>query len=240
MKNFQVLRVSLLKVALGFSLGLLVTEIKAQTPDSSANEPPTFSTKEDLGLRFEKPDFSSARTLAHKIFSRMSGGLISNVGTSSGSTFTYGGANLGGAFFLREDLALGAAYKIESNFSRVPLKGWDIWTRYYYLGAGTVVKVSDGIGDHVVRQNTWNPYAGVEFSSRDYVFVFDPTASDPADQSLTGAASAANVIVGLDYRLNRHWEANVEMSYTILPFGGTDTRVKIKWILVSFGMNYVF
>jgi len=226
-------------VVLGVFLGLFSSGVVAQTPEVNT-EISNVSNREDLDLRFEKSAFISQKILSHKIYARMSGGIISNAGTLSGSTITYGGVNLGGAFYLRETLALGAAYKIESNFSRVPLKGWDLWGRYYYLGAGTAVTVSDGIGDHLLRHRTWNPYAGLEFSSRDYVLILDATATDPQDQSLTGSTSAANMILGLDYRLSRHWEANAEISYTLLPFGGSDTRVKIKWMLVSFGVNYVF
>jgi outer membrane protein W len=103
-----------------------------------------------------------------------------------------------------------------------------------------VATVWNSLGDRIVRQKTWSPYLGVEYSSRDYTFIIDEKALDPQDQSLKGSSSSANVIGGLDYYLNRHCEANMELSYTILPFGGSDTRVKIRWMLVSFGFNYVF
>jgi hypothetical protein len=241
MKSFQTLCCSPRKALVGMGFALFTGGAWAQVLETTSEARPlAVSNREDLGLRFESSAPPAQKALSHKVYVRMGGGMISNAGTLSGSTITYGGSNVGGAFFLNEVLAIGAAYRIESNFSRVPLKGWDLFGRVYYLGAGTVVSVSNGLGDHLIRHRTWSPYAGLEFSSRAYALILDETAIDPLDQSLVGSISAANMIVGVDHRLSRHWEANLEISYTLLPFGGADTRVKIKWMLVSLGMNYVF
>lgn len=185
-------------------------------------------------------DSEGSLTLANKIFLRASGGIISNVGTSSGSTITFGGANIGGVYFFTPILGVGIAYKAETTFGAVPLKGFDIFCRYYYFGPGTVVTSRDVFGNKFTHQSPLSAYAGMEFSNRDFNFELDPTAALAENRAVSGTISAANLMAGLDYRLNRHWEANAELSYTLFPFGGNDPRVKIQWILVSLGGSYVF
>jgi hypothetical protein len=178
--------------------------------------------------------------LSHKVFARMSAGIISNVGTVTGSSFSYGGANFGAVFFITERLAAGVSYKVETNFSSVPLKGFDLFGRYYFLGSGTVVTTRDAFGNLSVRQRGWSPYLGAEYSSRDFYVEGDPTAVNAEDRAVSGSLSSVNVSLGVDYRLSRRWEFTVEGNMTLLPFAGSDPRVKIKWMLACFGVNYVF
>lgn len=212
--------------------------IRAQA--SASLDPADMIDKADPELDFGSGKGAESTRLSPKIFARMSGGMISNVGTSSGSTFTYGGANVGGLFFILEQVSLGLAYKIESTFVSIPLKGIDIFTRYYFLGSGTLQTTHDSYGNSMTRHRQYSPYLGAEFSNRDFSLELDPTAADPADQRLSGTLSTFNVMAGIDYRLNSHWEATAELSMTLIPFGGTDSRVKIKWFLVALGANYVF
>lgn len=179
-------------------------------------------------------------TYSAKVFVRLSSGIISNVGTSSGSTFNFGGVNLGVAYFFTDTLALGAAYKAETSFGAVPLKGFDLFGRYYFLGPGTAVSTRDSDGSRIVRQAPWAAYGGLEFSQRSFDFELDPEAVLAEDRSISGNISAGNIMAGFEYRLSRNWEANAELSYTLFPFGGNDPRVKIKWMLVSLGATYVF
>ena len=207
---------------------------------SASLDPADFTDKADPELDFGSPQGQEGSKLSPKVFARMSGGMISNVGTSSGSTFTYGGANIGGLFYILEQVSLGLAYKIESTFVSIPLKGFDIFTRYYFLGGGTSQTTRDSYGNSMTRHRQYSPYLGAEFSNRDFSLELDPTAADPADQRLSGTLSTFNLMAGVDYRLNSHWEATAELSMTLIPFGGTDPRVKIKWFLVALGANYVF
>lgn len=182
----------------------------------------------------------SKKDLSHKLFLRMSGGIISNVGTITGSGFSYGGVNVGLAFFIMEQLGIGAAYKIESNLVSVPLRGFDLFGRYYFLGPGTVVTLQDSLGNRSEFQRSWTPYFGAEYSNRSFYIEGDPTATDLQDRAATGNLSAMNVSLGMDYRLSRHWEFNAEFNMTLLSFSGSDPRVKIRWMLTSLGANYVF
>jgi hypothetical protein len=177
---------------------------------------------------------------SNKIFLRSSAGILNNVGTNSGSTFIYGGANIGGVYFFTPKMAVGAAYKVETTFDAVPLKGFDILTRYYFWGDGTVVKSSDTSQNSLLYHSGFALYAGMEFSNRGFIFEDDPDAFLPEDRTVSGSISAANAMLGFDIRLARNWELNTELSYTIFPFGGDDPRVKIKWILVSLGASFVF
>lgn len=188
----------------------------------------------------EAIEVEASESLAPKAFLRASAGIIKNVGTQPGSTPTFGGANLGGAFFITKQISVGLAYKAETTFKAIPLKGIDIFIHYYILGQGTAVTTRDSNGNKIVTQKRMNIYAGPEFSNRQYNLELAPEALNPADRSISGTISAANVTMGFDYRMSRHWEANFEASYTLLPFGGSDSRVKIKWMLASFGANYVF
>jgi opacity protein-like surface antigen len=180
------------------------------------------------------------RALSHKFFMRGSAGTINNVGTVTGSTVTYGGSNLGIALFYLEQVSFGFSYKVETTFSSIPLRGFDVFGRYYYLGPGTKVVNTDSLNNKFVSHRTWNPYLGGEFSNREFSFELDPTATNAEDRSVSGNISAMNFLAGLDYRLSRNWEINLELSYTLFPLGGNDPRFKIKWMLLSWGVNYVF
>lgn len=175
-----------------------------------------------------------------KIFLRSSVGLLNNVGTNEGSTFTYGGANIGGAFFFTPKLAIGTAYKVETTFDAVPLKGFDLFIRAYFWGNGTASRVSDSSFNSIVYHSGFALYGGMEFSNRSFIFENDPDAFLPEDRTISGSMSAANTMFGMDIRLARNWDLNAELSYTLFPFGGDDPRVKIKWILVSIGGSFVF
>lgn len=177
---------------------------------------------------------------SHKIFLRSSVGLLNNVGTNEGSTFTFGGANIGGAFFFTPKLAIGTAYKVETTFDSVPLKGFDLFVRTYFLGDGTVSRVSDSSSNSILYHSGFAIYGGMEFSNRTFIFETDPDAFDPEDRTISGSLSAANAMLGMDIRLARNWDLNAELSYTLFPFGGDDPRVKIKWILVSLGGSFIF
>lgn len=199
------------------------------------------STQQNLGLKNESLHFIKPGVkFASKIFLRSSGGKLNNIGTAPGSTITYGGGNIGCLFFLSKTVAVGLAYKVESNFTRVPLRGMDIISRYYYLGQGTIVESSDSSGNRFVTHGNFMPYIGAEFSSREFNLEVDPDAADPSDRVLTGGLSAFNAIAGFDYRIGNRWELNLELSQTLLPFGGNDPRVRISWLIVQWGVNHVF
>lgn len=195
-------------------------------------EDPAFS----FNAKFQEPETK----IFHKMLLRGSGGMISNVGTASGSTITYGGVGIGAAFYFMEQIALGFAYRVESTFATIPLRGFDVFFRYYYLGSGTVVEHHDSTLNKIVTQRTWSPYLGTEFSNRAFNFVIDAEANTPEERSISGNISALNFVTGLDYRLSRRWDLNLELSYTLLALGGSDPRIKIKWMLFSYGANYVF
>jgi len=179
-------------------------------------------------------------SLAPKLFVRFSSGLISNVGTTKGSGFSYGGGNIGFVYFINGYIALGLGYKAESNFTSVPLQGIDIFERIYFLGGGTVASAVDSAGARSESHKTWNPYLGLEYSNRSFYVEGDPTATTAEGRAVSGKLSALNLSAGLDYRLSRHWEFTTELNSTLLAFAGSDPRVKIRWIFLSLGGNYVF
>ena len=204
-------------------------------PDSDLDNP-----IQPDALIFAPQSKEAGRKLSHKVFARMSSGIVSNVGTLTGSGFTFGGINLGVALFFMEQFAVGAGYKIETDFSSIPLQGFDLFGRYYFLGPGTVVQSRDNLGNNFEKQRTFNPYIGAEFSKRDYYVLGDPKATDPAERAYTGTLSAINATLGIDYRISSHWEANAEFNMTMLPFAGSDPRIVIRWMLVSMGASYAF
>ncbi len=231
-----------LRLYLTLELTLWVCAPSSASAQSAAelgpSSPAGASSPESLNFASARPE--AKRTLSHKVFVRTSSGIISNVGTITGSGFSYGGASIGGAFFVTEQISLGIAYKVETNFSSVPLKGFDLFGRYYFLGSGTVVTTRDSFGNRSVRQRSWSPYIGGEYSNRDFYVEGDPEAVNVEDRAVAGTLSSVNVSAGLDYRISRHWEFTAEFNMTLLPFAGSDPRVKIRWMLGSFGANYVF
>ncbi len=219
---------------------IMATFVIGTTTRAPAQDINTETTPRPESLSFNSPTAQAQRVYSNKIFLRLSSGIISNVGTVKGSAFSFGGANVGGLLFITDKLVAGIAYKIETNLVSVPLKGFDLLGRYYFLRSGTVVTLQDTIGNRSVQHPSWSPYLGAEFSNRSFYVQGDPEAIDASNRALTGSLSAVNVSLGVDYRLSRNWELTSEMNVTVLPFAGSDPRVKIRWILGSLGVNYVF
>lgn len=193
-----------------------------------------------LGLMFATWA-SHAANLAPKIFGKSSSGIISNVGTVSGSGFSFGGVHIGGLYYIMEHVALGLGYKVESDLRSIPLKGFDIIGRYYYLSPGSTLRNKQKSGDSFARHEQWNPYAGLSFSNRSFNVELGPEASAEAGEtSVNGSISAFNFLTGLDYRIAYQWELTTEFEYTIIAFGGSDPRVKMKWMMFNIGLNFLF
>ncbi|HVJ66167.1 MAG TPA: hypothetical protein VM901_12995 [Bdellovibrionota bacterium] len=180
-------------------------------------------------------------SLAPKIFAKYSSGIISNVGTVTGSGFSFGGVYIGGLFFIMDQVALGGGYKVESDFSSIPLKGVDIIGRYYYMGPGTILRSQRSNGDSLLRHFQWAPYVGASFSNRSFNVENDSeTAAETGETTVSGNISTFNLSLGVDYRVSTRWEFTAEGEYTLIPFGGSDPRVKIKWMMVNLGLNFLF
>lgn len=177
--------------------------------------------------------------LGNKIVLRTGAGLLSNTGTISGSSPTFGGFDLQYHYFLDPRLAVGFGYTSQFDLQSkgIPSAGFEIIGRVYYLKSGTRETIQGADWNSTFHQQ-WSPYFGAFYARRSYYLGEDTETS--ATAQLTGSYVAVNAITGVDYRLNNEFELNAEFSATALSFVASDPRVKISETVVWFGVNYVF
>ena len=175
---------------------------------------------------------------APKIGFRLNNGLLTNSGTSSGSSTTFGGLNPYVFVPVNPVIGFGAAYNIDFDFSggSVPLKGFDVFARYYYWN--TASKITETFGDSKsVRLDRYSAYALFEVGTRSY-FVGNEAGLPVAEQS--GDSSIIDIGTGIDYRISSSFELNAELNIGLISFAGSDSRVKISGNLLKIGVGYLF
>lgn len=187
-----------------------------------------------VGGATERAEYSS------KLVLRTGFGMFQNAGTYGGSTAGVGGFDLQYHYFLNSYLSVGFGYgaQFDLNNGGVPLRGYEIVGRVYFLNEGTHTKrVSDwGV---VESGSQWAPYILGQYSIRDFYLGPDVQSTD-ATKSLSGEYSSINLGAGMDYSLNRHFGFNAEISSSMFAFSSSDARVRISETIIWMGLNYVF
>lgn len=183
---------------------------------------------------------ASEEMLSPKVTLRTGTGSFVNVGEQAGSTSGGGGLNVQYLHYLTPYITIGAGYSAQFDLSEggVPISGYELLGRYYFKGEGTHIMTKDSWGSLDV-QSAWAPYVLALYGLRHYYLGLDYDTTDPTKQ-MEGEYSILNLGGGADYRLNRKFELNAELQYSLFAFTSTDSRVKIKEMVLWFGVNYVF
>jgi hypothetical protein len=178
-------------------------------------------------------------TYSPKLSIRTSNGLLTNRGSSGGSTFSVGGLNVLYLHFLNPKLALGLGYRIHPDFSNssIPVYGFEAAPRYYFWGEGTHTRtrVAGGTSE---RRDRYAFYAGVDFGLRSFFVGQNPNITSTG--GLTGSFLSISGSVGADLRLSRHFELTAEGNMSLLTFSSSDSRVRISAMVANFGVSYVW
>jgi len=190
------------------------------------------------GITGTTASFADEVSVAPKMGFRFNNGLLTNSGTSKGSSMVFFGLNPYVFFPVNQVVGFGAAYNIDFDFTQgsVPLKGFDFFARYYFWN--TASRVTETFGDSKsVRLDEFSGYAMFEIGTRSYFIGKD---SGLAVTEQTGDSSTLNLGAGIDYRISQSFELNAEMNLGILTFAGSDDRVKISGKLLKLGVSYLF
>lgn len=173
-----------------------------------------------------------AMTLAPKTGIRTGGTLISN-SVSGRSTTSIGGFEILGHVFLSPKIAAGLGYKADFDLGAqvVPLKGFEIQGRYYFLGSGTRLS---SVGSRFERtsRSLWNAYAsGTLYVAKYFVNVVNNPLEGDANLILGG--------IGIEYALSQNFELVAELQTSILSFSSDPETVRFVTRALSFGVSYL-
>jgi hypothetical protein len=174
----------------------------------------------------------------------LSSGILSNSGTLGGSTSSLGALDLSISYFLTPKFSIGLSYRADFDFSAgsSPISGVSLDGKYYFMGNGTYTRITSADTEDE-RLDTWAAYGGADGGSRSFYFQSNSAASSDAtttSPSLSGNYFAIDALVGVEYRLSRHFELDAEGSYTILNFATSDDRVRFQSMLLNIGFSYIF
>jgi hypothetical protein len=175
-----------------------------------------------------------------KLYLRTGASQYANEGTLGGAAGGEGGFDIQYVHYLNSRLAAGFGYSAQFDLTAggVPVAGYEILGRYYFWHDGTQVTDTQGWGQ-ASKQSLWSLYLMSMYGMRKYYLGQDLQSSDPTAQ-ITGDYSVINLGVGLDYRLSRHFEFNIEINNSLYAFASSDSRVRISETNLLTGLSYVF
>lgn len=175
---------------------------------------------------------------APKFSIRTTNGVLSNAGTRGGSSTTIGGLNLVFLYFPLSQIAVGAGYSAQFDFgkSTMPVSGPFITGRYYVDGSGTRVlhQETDFTQEH---HDNLSFYTGATLASCSY--YLGSNRSITTDE-LTGSFLTLDALAGMDFRINPHFEFNLEGNLGLFAFSGSDDRYRIKNMVAQIGLSYLW
>lgn len=179
---------------------------------------------------------SLALELPPKSYIRTSMANLENVQSNGGSITNVGGINIVVEFFLRSWLSMSVGYRADFDVINgvVPLKGFDMSGRVYYLGTGTRKSFSEGAIQRSYKSR-WAAYALGEFSQRSYLLP-----STVPGEVLDGNLGIVSFGSGVEYALNQYFLLNVEYSLGVLSFSSRPDQVRLKTSNVLLGLGYLF
>lgn len=189
---------------------------------------------------FLAPQTSEASTLASKLSLKTGFQMLKNLGSSGGAASGGAGFDLSGTAFLTPRLSIGLGYSSSFNFSQssMPINGYYLQGRYYYLRDGTRVQDRSTWGE-MVSHPDMTPYVGMSYQKTNYYLGKDPLGTKAAD-SLAGTYASGLLSLGLDYRIDSQFEWNLEGAYSLFTFAASDERVRIQSMGVYMGLNFLF
>jgi hypothetical protein len=166
--------------------------------------------------------------------------LLSNQGTSSGSTTNIGGFNLIYFYPLTPTLFAGFGYGSSFDLSAqtLPIAGYSFHGKWYFRGLGTAVKYNENWGSSEAR-STSAYYLGAAYVYNTYYLGHDPASTAPKD-NLAGQFSNINTYLGVDYAINRNFSWNIEAGMSLLTMAASDARIKIQSTFINAGLSYIF
>jgi len=177
---------------------------------------------------------------ASKIVFRTSNGVIANEGSIGGTSSISGGMNVSYLHYPSAQWALGAGYRADFDYTNKStlLSGVFTLARWYFYGSGTRVTepstrmTSEWLDD-------FGLYLGPQLAYTSYYFGLSPVDPNKEDM-LAGNFLSIDGLAGLDFRFSRHFEVNVEGALGLSAFSHSDPRFRIRALLFTFGISYLW
>ena len=173
-----------------------------------------------------------------KLSLRTANGLLEDVGLKKGSAITLAGVNALYLHYASADTAIGLGYRANFDWSKgtVPTYGFFSTFRKYISGEGTHYQ-SEANDLTIERHDALAFYWAAEFAQSSYYLGSNPAQTT---DTLTGTFFGLNGALGMDLRMNRHFELNVEANFGIISFAQSDNRYRLMGRLINAGVSYVW
>lgn len=183
---------------------------------------------------------SAAESPASKLTLRTGIEQLQNKGTSGGSASGGAGFEIGFYRFLTSRLALGLGYSASFDLkeSTMPVSGYFLSGRVYFLRDGTQIQTEGAWGNFTEHQQ-WSPYFGLGFHKMKYFLGRDIEGALESDV-LAGEYSNGVATIGIDARISEKFEWNLEGKYSAFTFASSDARIRIQHVGIFGGITYIF
>ncbi len=179
-------------------------------------------------------------------------GSLKNKGTLGGSTYTLGELDLGFEKFLSAQFSLGAGYHLYLDYSRgsVPIKGMNLFARYYIGNPGSTITHSQKEIVSVFRSR-FIFFVGLDLQQRDYFLGTVPlsaangTPEESTTSTTTQATFSGNFFTtaasfGAGTLISDHLQFLIEGSIGLKSFAASDERMRISANHLSIGISYLW
>jgi hypothetical protein len=178
---------------------------------------------------------------APKLGLRFNFGLLRNAGTEGGPSVMMWGANLLGLYFPNPVFAVGMGYRsiFDMTGGTTPVSGLFLTGRWYFSGEGTRSNLTAVFGMNAERRQAFAFYTGAELGNSDY-YLGEGAEGLVQDRSLSGRFIGVDALIGLDVALGKSFEVNIEGSYGLLTFSGSDERFRIQGMVLNAGISYLW
>ncbi len=188
-------------------------------------------------------DTGEGTAYSPKVCIRTNSGYLKNSGSEGGTAFSLGALDLSFLYPIGDRLFLGLGYQAHFDFKNktVPFSSLDLIGRMYVRGQGTRSRTSYQSMESE-NNDTFSLYLSLEFGRRDY-YLGSVTAS--SSTSTTATSSSGNSLglnggAGLDLRLTRQIQLNIEANLGLLNFAASDNRYIISGMLLKTGIAYLW
>ena len=205
---------------------------------ASASPPLLHASEPHPGSRTKDAFAGESKGIGLKFGAATTFGLLVNSGTNGGSSLTQGGIILKALFEPAPDFAMGPVFGGEFDYinSNVLLSYLGVQTRWYLLGNGFPRDSRHPwLNSERLSRFAWS--VGADFLASTF---FLGSNQSETTQSLTGNYQVLNACTGLDLRLSRHLEVNLDFSAGLLTFSASDDRIRIQGYIGSLGLSYLW
>ena len=170
---------------------------------------------------------------------RLANGIFYQTNTllAQGTSITYLSPDLSLYYFWDPKHAVGLGGDVYFNYSlgTIAIYGIRGSYRWYFKGLGHP-KLSNHNFLKISSTTSYALYAGT--SLRKYEYYLGGNSSDESTYEQRGSFFDVNLCTGLDYRIGKETEINVELNFSVLALASSDDRIRMGNALFLFGIAH--